>query len=309
MRATFHQLQIFEQVVKCGSFARAAERLQVAPPTVSMQIKQLAEEVGLPLFEQMGRKLFITDAGRELHAASRQISEAWSRFEMTVADMKGLKRGRLSLAVVSTAKYVVPRLLGHFCQRYPGIDVQLEVANRNRVLERLRSNTDDLYIMALPPDDPAVTVHPFLENPLVVVAPRRHPLAGRKKIALAQLAEERFLLREPDSGTRIVVQRFFDEQGFVPQVKLELSSNAAIKEAIAGGLGVSVLSLHALDPDPRRGPLTILDVKGFPLRDMMWSVVEARGKEMSVVAKAFYHYLKGMAKSLRVLPVSGSRYA
>jgi len=305
LRATFHQLKTFETVARRASFARASEELSLSPSTISIQVKQLAEAVGLPLFEQTGKRIHITDAGKELHAASKQIFDAWARFEMTIEDMKVVKSGKLRLVAVTTAKYIVPRLLGRFCERYPTIDVNLEVADRDRVLERLRGNVDDLYIMALPPRDLDVAIQPFLDNPLVVVAPRAHPLAGKKKLALAQLAKERFILREKSSATRIASQRFFDEHRFAPIVRLELSSNEAIKGAVASGLGLSVLSIHALDSVPERGELTILDVKGFPIRDLMWSVVHSCGKQMSVVAQAFYDYLQVEAIALKVPLVVG----
>lgn len=309
MRATFHQLRVFETVVRHGSFARAAEELSLSPSTLSTQVKQLAEAVGLPLFEQIGKRIHITAAGKNLKNTSQQIFDAWSRFEIAIADMKGLKARKLRLAVVTTAKYIVPRLLGRFCEHYPAVDVSLEVANRDRILERLRGNVDDLYIMALPPRDLDLGIQPFLENPLVVVAPHSHPLAGRKKLPLARFAKERFILREKNSATRIVAQRVFDEYHFVPTVRLELSSNEAIKKAVSGGLGLSVLSIHTLNSDPERGALTILDVKGFPTRDMMWSVIHAGGKQLSVVARAFYEYLKTEAETFQLSRISGSRFS
>ena len=199
-QATLHQLKVFESVARHRSFTRAAEELFLTQPTVSMQVKQLAKAVGLPLFEQIGKRLYLTAAGRELLATCQEIFEELSRFEVAVADLKGLKQGYLRLAVITTAKYVIPRLLGPFCQRYPGIDVSLKVTNHEHVLERLTDNQDDLYILSQPPSELDVTTYPFLENPLVVLASRHHPLAQEKNIPLKRLAEEPFIMREPGSG-------------------------------------------------------------------------------------------------------------
>lgn len=292
MRMTFRQLEVFDAVARRGSFARAAEDLGLSAPTVSMQVKQLAEVIGLPLFEQIGKRVFLTEPGRAAHAAAQEILSTWSRLEATVAAFHGMKKGRLRVAAVTTAKYVIPRLLGAFAQRYPDIEIELEITNRDRVLERLQGNQDDLYIMALPPEQPDLEIHTFLANPLVVVAAANHPLAGQKEIPLARLASERFVLREKGSGTRTVAERFFAAHGLAPSVKLELGSNEAVKQAVAGGLGLSILSRHTLGRDPGSDELAILDVTGFPIRDMMWSVVYIKGKQLSVTARTFYEFLK-----------------
>lgn len=179
---TLHQLQIFEVAARHLSFTRAAEELYLTQPTISMQIKQLSKSVGLPLFEQVGKRLYLTEAGQALYQTCQKIFEQLNEFEMTLADLKGLKQGRLSIGVVTTAKYFIPRLLGAFCQQYPGIDVSLKVLNRQQVLERLSNNMDDLYVMGMPPEDLDVVAQPFLENPLVVMAPIHHPLVGQKQI-------------------------------------------------------------------------------------------------------------------------------
>lgn len=292
---TFRQLEVFEAIARLGSFTRAAEELFLTQPTISMQAKKLAETVGLPLFEQIGKKVFLTDAGRELHKTCREIFKHLSHFEMTAADLKGLKQGTLRLAVVTTAKYFAPRLLGPFCQKYPGIQVSLKVSNRERVLERLADNQDDLYILGQPPEELEAIAEPFLENPLVVLAPANHPLAGKKKIPLARLAQEPFLLREPGSGTRKALERLFADHGLAIQVRMELGSNEAIKQAIVGGLGVSVLSQHTLALDAPMGQLAVLNVTGFPI-ERQWYVVYPAGKQLSIVARTFLDYLKQAPK-------------
>lgn len=296
-QATLHQLKVFEAVARHSSFTRAAEELFLTQPTVSMQVKQLAKAVGLPLFEQIGKRLYLTAAGRELLATCQEIFEELSLFEIAVADLKGLKQGYLRLAVITTAKYVIPRLLGPFCQRYPGIDVSLKVTNHEHVLERLTGNRDDLYILSQPPEDLDVSSHPFVENPLVVLAPRRHPLAQKKNIPLKRLAEAPFIMREPGSGTRKAVQKLFDEHGISVKVKLELGSNEAIKQAIAGGLGISVLSRHTLALEGTTNQLTILDVENFPIQ-RYWYVVYPTGKQLSVITRTFFEYLLNEGKEI-----------
>ena len=263
-QATLHQLKVFEAAARHGSFTRAAEELFLTQPTISMQIKQLTKSVGLPLFEQVGKRLYLTEAGRELFATCRQIFETMDKFQMTIADLKGLKQGQLRLAVITTAKYIIPRLLGNFCQLYPGIDISLQVTNHELILDRMMGNLDDLYIMSQIPDHFDVNFQPFLENPLIVLAPANHPLAKEKNIPIERLGEEAFIMREPGSGTRSAVQSLFEEHEVKVKVKLELGSNEAIKQAIAGGLGISVLSRHTLLTDAAE--FSILDVQHFPIK-------------------------------------------
>lgn len=300
-RTTFRQFEVFEAIARLGSFTRAAEELHLTQPTVSMQIKKLTDAVGLPLFEQLGKRIHLTDAGHALLATCREISEQLSRFEMTVSDMKGLKKGRLRLAVVTTAKYFAPRLLGTFCQQYPGIEVALKVTNRERVLERIQDNLDDLYITGQPPEELEVECLPFLENPLVVLAPTGHPLARKKRIPLKRLAQEPFLMREPGSGTRQALERLLEKHGLKVNVRMELGSNEAIKQTIASGLGVAVLSRHTLALDAGTSQIAILDVEHFPIR-RHWYVSWPKGKQLSVVARTFLGHLQNAGTSIAELP-------
>ncbi len=294
-QATLHQLKVFEAAARHSSFTRAAEELFLTQPTVSMQIKQLTKSVGLPLFEQVGKRLYLTEAGRELFATCRQIFDNIAQFEIKVADLKGLKQGQLRLAVITTAKYFIPRLLSPFCQLYPGIDIALQVTNHEGITERMASNLDDLYIMSQVPEHLDVNFQAFLENPLVVLAPANHPLVNEKKIPIQRLASEPFIMREPGSGTRRSVQKLFDEQGVAVKVKLELGSNEAIKQAIAGGLGISVLSRHTLISDAAE--LSILDVEHFPIkRD--WYMVYPVGKQLSIIARTYFDYLLDAVKQI-----------
>jgi len=289
--STLRQLEVFEAIARLKSFTRAAEELFLTQPTVSMQIKKLTDEIGLPLFEQIGKKIYLTDAGKELYQTCLGIFEHFSRFEMIASDMKGLKSGKLRLAVVTTAKYFTPRLLGMFCQEYPGIDVALIVTNRERVLERLSSNQDDLYILGQVPDAVDAVAEVFLDNPLVVLASADHPLSREKKISIKRICDEPFIMREPGSGTRMATERFFLEHGHKLKVRMELGSNEAIKQAIVGRLGIAVLSRHTLALDAPMGQLEILDVEGFPI-ERHWYFAYPSGKQLSIVAQTFLEYLR-----------------
>ena len=297
--ATFRQLQIFEAIVRLGSFTRTAEEMFLTQPTVSMQTKKLAESIGMPLFEHVGRNVRPTEAGLELYQACRQIFQILANFEMKVADFKGIRRGRLRLGVITTAKYFAPEILGEFCRLYPGIDVALKVSNRDRLIERIASFEDDLYIMGQPPTDPfEMEAFPLAPNPLVVMAPRDHPLVGQKKVSLARVAEEPIILREPGSGIRDATLQAFADIGVRPSVRMELGSNEAIKHAIVGGLGLSVLSLHTLTLEGPDGPVAVLDVENFPVM-RQWYIVYPKGKGISLVARAFLDFALKIEPEMR----------
>jgi DNA-binding transcriptional LysR family regulator len=295
--ATLRQLKVFESVARNLSFTRAAEELHLTQPTVSIQLKQLSDIAGLPLLEQIGKRIHLTDVGRELLKVCHETFEGLSRFEMLVSDMKGVKAGKLRLAVITTAKYFVPRLLGPFCERYPGIDVSLKVTNRERVLQRMADNLDDLYVLGQPPEHSEIFFEPFLENPLVVVARSSHTLAAEQHISPQRLVEEQFLMREPGSGIRLATEQFFATRALKLKVRMELGSNEAIKHAVAGGLGIAVLSAHTLALERSSDELAILDVEGFPIR-RHWYLAYPRDKQLSVVAQAFLNFLREESKLL-----------
>jgi DNA-binding transcriptional LysR family regulator len=272
------------------SYTRAAEELHLTQPAVFTQVKQLEESLGQPLLERLGKQLFLTDAGRETLATAHETLNALERLEMRLADLQGLKRGRLRLAIVTTAESLIPRLLGAFCQQYPGIDATLTVANRETLLARLADNIDDLVVLGAPPEHIDVVATAFADNPLVVVARHDHPLANSRAIALTRIAEESLILREAGSGTRLAAERLFAEHGLEPRVRLELGSNEAVKQAVAGGLGLTLLSAHTLALEGESGLLRVLDVEGLPLL-RQWYVAYQRGKHLSVVAEAFLDFL------------------
>lgn len=287
---TLHQLRVFHAVASHGSFARAAEALHLAPPTLSLQVKQLAETVGQPLFEHIGRRIYLTAAGRLLAEAAGDIEERLRRLAEDVAALQGIEKGSVRLAILTTVKYVVPKLLGGFAAAHPGIDVAMVVGNRDALLQRLAANQDDLYILGQPPEGWDVQCEPFADNPLVLVAPPDHPLARERAIDPRRLAGEPFILREPGSGTRATMQRFFDGLGIPLRARLEVGSNEAIKQTVAGGLGLAVLSAHTVVAELALGELVQLDVQGFPLL-RQWHVVTPRGKRLSPAAAAFKDWL------------------
>jgi len=295
VRPTLHQLEVFREVARRGSFTRAAEHLSISQPTVSGQIKQLSQTVGLPLFEQIGRRLFLTDAGEALLASSSEMFDSLDRFRMTIADFQGKKRGKLKLAVVTTAQYIVPRLLGEFCLAYPDVDVSLQVTNHAQIIARMEENRDDLYILSHPPQHIDLKLEPFVDNSLIVVTSRSHPFAqrpeGGKKLPIRKLAEAEFVMREPGSGTRRAIERHFAKHGISNVcVRLELNSNEAIAQAVAGGLGVAILSRHCLESVTMHPDLVRIDVTHFPISGQ-WYIAYLGGKQLSVVAQSFREQL------------------
>lgn len=297
MNISTRQLQLFLALAETGGVSAAARRMHVTQPTASMQLKEIAESVGMPLYEVISRKVHLTEAGQDLARTARAMSDTWDAFEQRVAARQGLTRGRLRVAVVSTAKYFIPRLLGGFCERYPEIDISLEVLNRDHVVNRLRANLDDLYVMSQPPADLMLEDDILMPNPLVLIAPASHPLAGQRHMALGQLQDQRFLLRERGSGTRMATDAHFAQAGFEPAKVLELGSNEAIKESVAGRLGVAVVSMHALaafNPEPQ---VSVLDVQGFPIPSQ-WHLVWPRGKQLTPIATVFRQHLLAHVQTL-----------
>lgn len=288
--ATLHQLRIFHAVAQHNSFARAAEALHLSPPTLSLQVKQLSETVGQPLFEQLGKKIFLTAAGATLAEACSDIETRMERLSQDLAALQGVERGSFKLAILTTVKYTVPKLLGGFCAAHPGIDVAMVVGNRENLLQRLANNQDDLYIMGQPPDNLDLVCEDFADNPLVLVAPPDHPLAGKKRLSPQRLSNAPFIWREPGSGTRLTAERFFAEKGIAVKNRLEVGSNEAIKQTVAGGLGLAVLSATTVVSELALGELVQLDVQGFPLI-RRWHVVYPRGKRLSAATLAFKQWL------------------
>ena len=294
---TLPQLCLFEASARLGSFTRAAEELHMAQPTASVQIKKLTETVGLPLFEQIGKRIYLTEAGHRLHASCAEVFRTLANLEDTLAGMRHLESGRLRLAVSTAAKYFAPRMLAEFARRYPGVEVSLQVHNRQALIERLRANQDDLYIFADAPAAGEFVTQTILANPLVVFARADHPLAREKSIPLARLAQEPFLMREPGSGTRQAAEAVFCRHDLKPPVRMEASTNEAIQQAILAGFGVSILPRYTFGLDTAQSQLVCLDVEGFPL-ERHWQFVYPVGKQLSAVAHGFMDLVRIEARRL-----------
>ena len=303
---TFRQLKLLESVARNSSFTRAAEELHLTQPAVSTQIKHLEEEVGMPLFEHLGKKIFLTAAGREMYAFSRTIDQQFTDIRTVLSEMKGIQRGNLDIGVTSTAEYFAPYLLAEFSKQHAGITVNLNVTNREDILRQLADNIPDMVIMGTPPKGMPLLADAFMSNPLVVIAPPDHPLVKMEKIPLPRLLEENFIVRERGSGTRNAIERFLEERGQSMNTPMEMSRNEAIKHAVMAGLGLGIVSIHTMEMEFKLGRLALLSVEGFPiLKD--WYVVHREGKRFSAAAQAFKKFILTKGSDLISIPQSGPR--
>jgi len=299
LHLTLRQLKVFESVARHLSYSRAADELHLTQPTVSMQIKHLKDNIGLPLFEQLGKRIYLTEAGRELYQYSRLISQQLLDMEVALDELKGMERGKLNISVVTTANYFAPHLLAKFCQRYSGVSVSLNVSNRETVLKQLSDNLIDLAIMGQPPEDQDIDSESFMENPLVVIAPPDHPLCLKRKIPAQRLEKEIFLVRESGSGTRGAMERFFVEHQIKINKGMETDTNEAIKQAVQAGMGLGIMSQHTAELELETNRLRVLDVQGFPII-RYWHVVNRKNKRLSGVANAFREFLLKEAAKLMI---------
>lgn len=297
MHLTLRQLKVFEAVARHLSFRRAAEELHLSQPAVSMQIKQLESNVELPLFDHVGKKVFLTEAGHEMHHYSRAIAGLLDEADDVIEQLKGARRGKLTLAVASTVNYFAPALLGTFFQRFPDVTISLDVTNRETLLRQLDDNQADLVIMGQPPAGDELEAGAFMENPLVIIAPPSHPLAGETNIPLARIADETFVVRERGSGTRGATERFFNQHGMTLNTGMEIASNEAIKQSVRAGLGLGLLSRDTLEMELALDKLVVLDVEDFPIV-RHWYVMHRRAKRLSPVAQAFKQFLLEEANTL-----------
>lgn len=286
---TLRQLKVFDAVARHLSYSRAAEALHLTQPAVSMQINQLEENAGVPLFEQLGKKIYLTEAGQEFLRYTSTILQQLADAEAMFADFKGMS-GKLSICVASTASYFTPLLLAEFCHRHPKAKVSLNVTNREILLQRLANNEMDMAIMGRPPEELDLDATPFMENHLAIIAPVNHPLASVKNIPLSRLSEETFLVREKGSGTRIAMERFFADQKIRLTTGTEMSTNEAIKQAVQAGMGLGILSMHTMQLELEMKRLSVLDVQSFPIQ-RRWYVVHRQGKRLGIVAQAFKEFL------------------
>ncbi len=290
-RITLHQLRLFLSLGKHLSFTRAADELHLTQPAVSIQIKRLEDTVGVPLVEQMGKRIFLTSSGKELLSASQDIQD---RLNVLCEYLTGIEKGTtgsLNIAAITTAKYFMPYFLSAFLCDYPEIKPTLTITNQSKIIKRLHKNLDDIVIMGRAPQDHFdLEVEYFLNNPLVVVAPADHHLVGRKNIPLETISRERFVSREVGSGTREASHRIFAKHDLSAQIYMELGSSEAIKQAVMAGLGVSVLSKHILRLELDAGLIAILDVQQFPLQKQ-WYAIHLKGKKLSNSSRLFLDFL------------------
>jgi DNA-binding transcriptional LysR family regulator len=297
MNITLRQLKVFSSVAKHLSFTRAAEELHLTQPAVSMQVKQLEGQLEIPLFEQLGKKIYLTEAGEEVQHYSRSITQQLDDMATALANLKGLEHGKLRISVATTANYFAPHLLAAFTRRYPGVNVILDVTNRQTLLRQLAENEVDMVIMGKPPAEMELEAGAFMKNPLVIIAPPDHHLVGQPQIPLKQLEQEVFLLREPGSGTRSAMERFFAQHKITITASMEVSSDEAIKQSVQAGLGLSVMSQDAVEMELTLGRLKILDIADFPIQ-RYWFVVHRKGKRLSAIAQAFKDFLLDEAAAL-----------
>ena len=290
MRATLHQLKVFRQVALTMNYTKASVQLGLTQPAVSIQLKQLESNLDLPLFEKIGKKLFMTPAGQALKDFCDEIFARFDSMDMTLSALKGDLEGDFHLAAVSSAKYFTPHLLGAFHKRYPKVNLDLDIVNREQMIQRLHENKDDLVIIGLVPESMSLICHPFVDNPIVIVASPDHPLAGKKKIKLNELSHYPFMFREKGSGTRKALEDFLQLHKLELQPNMILGSSETIKQAVMADLGISALSRHSVTLELATDSLVELDIEGFPLL-RSWSLVHHESKHLSPIAQAFINFV------------------
>ncbi len=297
MNITLKQFKILEAIVEQRNYTEAAKSLFMTQPAVSMQVKQMEEQIGLPLFEREGKQVSATEAGLELLHYAQNIRQQINEASEVMEELRGLKRGKLHLTMASTANYFAPQLIAAFHHKYPAARVTLDVTNRTGLLDALDNNTTDMVIMGTPPDGHQLTGIPFLENPLVVVAWPEHPLARQKSIRLADVADEDFIVREPDSGTRMATERYFAEHRLSLRPRMEMNRAEAIKQAVMAELGLGIVSLHTIEMELALKRLVILNVEDFPIM-RQWNIVYRNGKRFAAIPDAFKTFVQENAREL-----------
>ena len=290
-RASFAQLRSFEAVARLGGVTRAAKALHLTQPTVSSQLRELSESLGTELFAPAGRGIQLTDAGRTLLHTVTRMFEHWHDFEEGMADLNGLLRGSLRIAGVTTTEYFLAQWLKPFLAAYPGIDVDLAIENRDAVVRRLEQGQDDLAVMMMPPQHLPLNSLAVLGNPLVLAGPLGHPWSAKKKMPLTQLASVDLLMREAGSGTRQATLEFLAAHQLAPRIRMTLGSNEAVKHAVAAGLGLAIMSRHAIAADPAHDGLSVLSVAGLPIK-RTWQVVWRQDRRLPRAATVFMDFVR-----------------
>lgn len=298
---TLRQLEILLAVHDQGGVNGAAAKLFLTQPTVSMQLKKLSEAIGIPLYNVIGRKIVFTDAGLELVKTATEVLDSFARLDMSLSNMRELKSGTLRLAVVTTSKYFIPHILGPFCERYPDIEVQLKVGNRQQIMERLKQGVDDFYVFSHPPADIDTESIEFFDNPLVAIAHEDHPLVNRstkrrKRLSLEDICKEPFIMREEGSGTRYAIEEFMRQQDGSLNIKMTIESNEAIKHAVMSRLGISILSAHTLVYGGNAG-LAQLDVSSLPI-NTHWYFLWLKSKRQTIIAKEFLAHVESEGRRM-----------
>jgi len=287
---TVRQLRTFVEVLRCGSFAAAAQALHLTPPAVTLQMRQLEEAAGMPLLERTGARLEPTQAGQEVANAAQRVELAISDCAEALSGLRGLKGGRVSIGVVSTAKYFAPHALGAFSRAFPSVEIRLEVGNRSMIVAALEANTLDLALTGRPPEHLEVDRAPIGPHPHVIVVRPDHPLAPKRRLAASVLAGETFLVREPGSGTRNLMERFFAESKVSPRIGMEMASNETIKQAVMAGLGIAFLSAHTVAAELADRRLALLDIAGLPVV-RQWFIVRLARRRLLPAAQALRQFL------------------
>lgn len=294
---TLRQLQIFNQIAKLGSFTKAAESLYLTQPTVSAQMKKLEQTIGSPLFEQVGRKVYLTDLARELRTTCSELMQSMQVFEDKLLGYKGITHGILKLAGVTTTEYFAPLLLGAFHQAYPNINLELHISDRNTIEQRIQENTDDFYIMDIIPESIDIKFRSLFNNEIVFVAHPAHVLLEQTEISIDQILEQSIIIRERQSGTRSLLENYLKQQDLIFQPSFEISSNEAIKRAVIANLGVGVLPKIAITEEIENGEIAIIPVCNFYLSES-WYVCHLEDKVLSPVSKLFYDFLTVQTKDI-----------
>jgi DNA-binding transcriptional LysR family regulator len=307
--ASLRQLRVFASAAAHLSFARAAAELHLTPPAVSMQIAELEREAGQALFERLGRRLYLTQAGTALLRAATAVLAQMRGMEEEMAALRGVEGGLLDVGVISAGDYFFPTLLAAFCERHRGVRVSLSVCNRDELIRRLDHNRVDLAVMSQPPEAAEFEAAAFATHPIVVVAAPGHRLARSRRTPLAALAAEPFVAREQGSLTREVMDRTLRRARIRPAVAIEVASNETIKQAVAAGFGIAFMSVHAIGLEVEAGRLAVLDIAELPAR-RRWFTVHRRGKRLPAVAQAFAAFLarEGEAGIRRLVPAGLRRY-
>ncbi len=288
--ATFRQLRVFNEVAKNLSFVRAAENLHLTPPAITMQVKELEGHVGMPLFERNGKKISLTTTGEYMLVYARKILATIKDAEDAAARLQRAETGVLTIGMVSTAKYFMMRMLAEFRSKHQGVELKLAMGNREQLVQMLQNNEVDIAVMGRPPKELQTRAEPFAAHPHVFVSTPGHPLSKRGRLSVEDLRPYDFIVREPGSGTRVAMEKFFSEARVEPRLQMQLHSNETLKQAVMAGLGLGFVSLHTIGMELGQGLIAMLDVEGAPVV-RAWNVVHTQSKMLSPAAEAFRYFM------------------